>query len=84
VPDDPRGEALKEPPPVLIRPVPTKEAACIAGDRSDQLLGKLRRANKPLGGTARRRVAQLTDIIEIYPKKATALRKWADREYPSE
>jgi hypothetical protein len=85
LPDAPniRIEPTSHNPPSLRRPVSTRDAAGIAGIRSDLLLNKLRRANKPIGGTQKKPVAQLDDIIEMCSRKAKPLRAWADRESPA-
>lgn len=63
-------------------PVPIAEAAAVIGIRSDYLLAQLRRVGYPVGGSARRHVADLDHIILCRPGNDRKLKAWANREYP--
>lgn len=57
-------------------PVEVAAASTAINTRSDYVLAKLRRRAMPIGGTTRKPVAELSDIIMCYPEKARSLRRW--------
>ncbi|MGE3110106.1 MAG: hypothetical protein AB7O77_17345 [Phycisphaerales bacterium] len=67
------------------RPIPiAKFSAQLGGGRSDYLIEKLRRAEKPVKKVGGGLCAELEDLLEFAGKHKRTMREWANKNYPAD